>query len=278
MTSLKRHSLALPPPALFLHTLGEALVTLNDQPLDWPAKSAEDLLWFLHAHPEGAYRTRLLRELWGLEDTAPARNRFRVALHRLRSTLGWTEAVIEVRGRYQLHPDLLAASDTAALSQHLQVAAAAHTDAEREAALRNALRCGAGEYLPQIQAEWVERARAEHQAARLQAYVELAAIHCGRRECLQAAACLGKVGKALAADPLIGEQHHQRMMICLVHTRGRFEAVTHYRRYCQYLRTEVGDTPMPETVALAERVKAGERPCHAANVPAQSGVPLTTSC
>jgi len=273
MTNLNPTSIPLPGApfhALHLHTLGDAVVTLDGQPLVWPARSAEDLLWYLHAHPDGVYRAGLLMDLWGLEDTAAAGNRFRVALHRLRGVLGRSDAVTEVRGRYLLHPDLLAVSDTFTLHEGLRAAAHARTDSEREAALRRALSCADGEYLPQIRSEWVEGARAYHRAARVRAYVGLAAIHCARRECPLAVQVLGQ---AVASDPLIGEDHHQRLMTCLAQTRGRFDAVEHYRRYRRYLREEVGDTPMPDTVTLAERLKAGELPCREAEVEARGEEP-----
>ncbi|MEW6421032.1 MAG: BTAD domain-containing putative transcriptional regulator [Deinococcota bacterium] len=252
----------IPPPlTLYLRTLGDAVVTRNGRPLTWPARSAEELLWYLHAHPDGAYRADILADLWSLEDTPAAANRFRVALHRLRTTLGRPDAVAEVRGRFLLHPDLLAASDTAVLQAGLRAAALARTGAEREAALRQALACVEGEYLPQVRADWVEEARASWRAARVQAHVALASLHCAQRECALASQALRR---AVDADPLIGEDHHQRLMTCLAQTRGPFEAVEYYRRYRRYLLQEVGDTPMPDTVRLAERLKAGERLCREA--------------
>lgn len=252
---------AVSSPALHLRTLGDAAVMRQGQPLVWPARSAEELLWYLHAHPQGAYRADLLADLWDLDDDPAAANRFRVALHRLRTALGRADAVAEVRGRYLLHPDLLAASDTAELHAGLRAADLARTDAEREEALRRALACVDGEYLPQVRADWVEGARAYHRAARVRAYVSLSMLHCARRECPLAVQTLGR---AVQSDPLIGEDHHQRLMTCLAQTRGRFEAVEHYRRYRRYLRDEVDDTPMPDTVELAERLKAGELICREA--------------
>ncbi|MEF2277134.1 BTAD domain-containing putative transcriptional regulator [Deinococcus sp. YIM 134068] len=251
-------ALAPIPSTLHIHTLGDAVVLLSGQPLAWPARSAEELLWYLHAHEDGVYRADAVAELWGLEDTPAAANRFRVALCRLRATLGSADAVMEVRGRYALHPALLAQSDTAALHAGLHDARFARDDAEREAALRRALAVADGEYLPGVRAEWVDAARAHHRAARVRAHVALAMLHCARRECPLAALALTR---AVECDPLIGEDHHQRLMTCLAATRGKYEAVEHYRRYRRYLRDEVGDTPMPETVCLAERIKLGEVPC-----------------
>ena len=67
--------------------------------------------------------------------------------------------------------------------------------------------------------------------------------------------------RAAETDPLIGEDHHQRLMVCLTMTRDKYAAIEHYRRYRHFLAEEVGDTPMPDTVALAEQLKAGVRPC-----------------
>ncbi|MFK7603616.1 bacterial transcriptional activator domain-containing protein [Deinococcus sp. SM5_A1] len=64
---------------------------------------------------------------------------------------------------------------------------------------------------------------------------------------------------ALHKDPLISERWHQDLMIGLA-ARDRYAAVEHYRRYVRYLRAEVGDTPMQETTALAQRIKDGLLP------------------
>lgn len=246
------------PGRLLIRSLGQAEVILDGQSVIWPARSAEELLWYLHAHPQGRYRHDILLNLWDLEDTPAAANRFRVALHRLRTALGGPEVVLENAGRYKLHPDVLAASDTHAL--HCALCASKQTmhPREQEELLRRALANSEGEYLPHLQGEWVEIARAQHHAAVVEANLALAALHCAAHECPLAAQALVR---AAEADPLIGEDHHQRLMTCLAMTRDKYAAIEHYRRYRHFLAHEVGDTPMQDTVALAERLKSGERPC-----------------
>ncbi|MHA0043347.1 AfsR/SARP family transcriptional regulator [Deinococcus sp. PEB2-63] len=241
-----------------LRSLGQAEVLRGGVPVAWPARSAEELLWYLHAHPDGRYRHDLLRDLWDLEDTPAAANRFRVALHRLRQALDFPEAVTERGGRYALHPDLLAASDTAALHRALHGAREAELPRAQEELLRRALACAAGEYLPHLTGEWVQEARQAHRAAVVEAHLTLSQLHCAARECPLAAQDLVR---AAQTDPLIGEDHHQRLMACLAMTRDRYAATEYYRRYRQYLLSEIGDTPLPETVAFAERLKGGELPC-----------------
>ncbi|WP_245593288.1 hypothetical protein [Deinococcus frigens] len=78
-----------------LRSLGNVDVIVDGVSVVWPARNAEELLWYLHTNPQGRYRHDILAQLWDLEDTPAAANRFRVALHRLRATLGRPDAVQE---------------------------------------------------------------------------------------------------------------------------------------------------------------------------------------
>lgn len=245
-------------PQWLLRSLGQGDVLVNGERVNWPARSSEELLWFLHAHPDGCYRYYILRQLWGLEDTAATANRFRVALHRLRQVLGSPQAILQQGGRYLLHPELQAASDTNALHQALLAAKRALSPYEKEQLLRQALASADGDYLPHLSGEWLEEARVQHRSAVVEAQLTLALLHCAAHECALATAALAQ---AADTDPLIGENHHQRLMNCLAVTRDKYAAVEHYRRYRQFLKQEVEDTPMPETVALAEKLKGGPVVC-----------------
>ncbi|CAM3439154.1 BTAD domain-containing putative transcriptional regulator [Deinococcus saxicola] len=249
---------AIPPPRYLLRSLGNADVIVDGVSVVWPARSAEELLWYLHAYPQGRYRHDILAELWDLEDTPAAANRFRVALHRLRAALGRPDAVVDERGRYTLHAELMAASDTHALHRALDASRTSAGPRQQEELLRQALASADGEYLPHLQGEWVEVARSQHRAAVVEGHLTLSLLHCAARECPLAALSLVR---AAETDPLIGEDHHQRLMVCLTMNRGKHAGIEHYRRYRHYLAEEVGDTPMQDTVDLAERLKAGERPC-----------------
>jgi hypothetical protein len=51
------------------------------------------------------------------------------------------------------------------------------------------------------------------------------------------------------------------LMACLASVESKYAAVEHYRRFIKYLRSDLADTPMTETTALAERLKEGEFTC-----------------
>lgn len=237
-------------------SFGEPSIWKANERIVWAARSAEELFWFLFTFPEGKYRHQILGELWNLEENAAAGNRFRVALHRLRAALGWLEAVTEKNGRFQLHADLIAASDIAMLYQVIQPSG--DSLQQREQLLEGVLQRVQGEYLPQLQGEWIEQARSQHRATIVSAYLELAQLHCQLRECPLAAKALTE---AIDRDPLVSEDHHQRFIACLSMTQDRYAALEHYRRYRHFLLHEVGDTPLKETERLIEGIKAGKRVC-----------------
>lgn len=247
-----------PQPALTVQTFGYGQVLVGGREAVWQAASAQELFFYLLSFPEGRSRSEILEDLWGLDADAASTNRFRVTLHRLRSALELPGALSELFGRYHLSPEVFEASDVRRFYAALQVAEGTLGTAERLAAYEQVLTLYQGEYLPEFQADWADRARQEHQAAFVRAYIELSALSC------EASACEGAVSalsRAIKLDPFIGENHHQKLMTCLSVTRDQYVAIEHYRRFIRFLREDLGDTPMPETAALAERVKGGEHIC-----------------
>ncbi|WP_245575067.1 bacterial transcriptional activator domain-containing protein [Meiothermus rufus] len=109
-----------------------------------------------------------------------------------------------------------------------------------------------GEYLPGFKDNWVAQPREEHKNAYIRALLEVALIHQKQADW---AAASRYFEQALQADPYLGENYHQRLMWCLAAAGERYRAIEHYRRLARFLKEELGDTPMPETQELAERIK-----------------------
>lgn len=246
---------------LSLHTFGRADVLLDGQPVKWGAESARELVFYLLAQPEGRSRSEIIDSLWREEDSARSSNRFRVALHRARTALGGPDAIQEAHGAYRLAPEVLRASDVYTLYAALAEAERSEGEA-RGQALDRAVAAYQGEFLPHLQADWVQVAREEYQSAYTRARLERSVLHCEHLHCARA---VQDLAGALRADPYLGENHHQQLMTCLSVVQDKYAATEHYRRFLKFLRDELGDTPMPETVELAERIKAGESVCHRAN-------------
>jgi DNA-binding SARP family transcriptional activator len=239
-------------------TLGQTQVLVRGQPAIWHSDSARALFFYLLSHPNGKSREEIIDALWNCEPNAASSNRFRVTLCRLRNALGWREAIAESHSRYQLGQVVLEASDTHEF--YVLLAQAEHTSnpALRLECYQHAFVVYAGDYLPFESASWVLKIRNEHNAAFARAKIAVSLLRCHQGLCQTS---VGALAIALENDPFLGENHHQKLMSCLSVVEGKFAAIEHYRRFVAFLKNDLEDTPMPETRALAERVKAGEQIC-----------------
>ncbi|MFC4637936.1 AfsR/SARP family transcriptional regulator [Deinococcus hohokamensis] len=256
---------------LHLRSLGRTEVLLDGQPVKWGAESARDLVLFLLSSPEGQTRDEIIDALWHEDPTARSGNRFRVTLHRARTALGSPDSITEVYGAYRLSDDVLRASDVFTLYASLGQAESSEGDA-RFFSLSQAIEAYTGDFLPHVQAEWAETAREEHRAAYTRACIERSLLHC---ESLHCDLAVRDLVAALRTDPFIGENYHQKLMTCLSVVEGKYAATEHYRRFVKFLQDDLSDTPMPETVELAQQVKAGERICQRGD---REDAPLTHNC
>ncbi|WP_181391996.1 AfsR/SARP family transcriptional regulator [Deinococcus irradiatisoli] len=251
---------------LQIHTFGFAHTDRDGQRVHWESGAARDVLHYLLCFPAGRRREELLSDLWNTDDERGGKNRFRVTLHRLRAALARPDAVIEDDGRYALHPEVLGASDVGRFYSALSRFERAGDPQQRRAALEQATGLYRGDFLSGQTAGWVNEAREEHQAAYVRANLELSLLRCDARECQASAQSLAS---ALHTDPFVGENYHQRLMACVSRVEGKYAATEHYRRFAAFLSEQLGDTPMPETVDLAQRIKCGEAPCFLETAPHQ---------
>lgn len=241
---------------LTIQTLGNAQVLLGGQLVQWRAESARSLFFYLLSNPQGKCREEIIGALWNAKPDAKSGNRFRVAVYRAKAALKDRAAILEDHNRYRLAPRILASSDTHAFYAALKVTQSAATpDVAR---LQNVLDLYGGDYLPNEKADWATQARDEYRAAYVCAEVKLSLLHRAQGDCLASVVALTR---ALQTDPFIGENFHQKLMACLSVVEDKYAAIEHYRRFLMFLRQEVNDSPMPETVRLAERIKNGERIC-----------------
>jgi two-component SAPR family response regulator len=259
-------------PTIEVRTLGQTSVYVDGQPADWHAQAAQELFFFLLSNPEGVGKDAILEQLWGIDPTPSASNRFRVTVHRVRAALGRPDAIQEEFGRYRISREVLEATDVHAFYTAMDHANHATDSNERLALYQHALGAYAGDYLTNEHADWAAHAREEHKAAYVRAALEVSLLHCDHGSC---AAAVGALVRALRADPYIGENYHQKLMTCLSVVEGKYAAIEHYRRFLHFLRDELQDSPMDETRDLAERIKGGESICTRHMGP---DAPLTLNC
>jgi two-component SAPR family response regulator len=262
---------------LQIATLGRAEVRLWDQPVQWHSESAKQLFFYLLSNHAGQTLDAILENLWGLEVNAATSNRFRVNIHRVRAALGARDTVLEDHGHYRLSPEVLAVSDIHAFYSQLERAEHASSLEARLEAFQQALALYQGHFLAHYfeQSNWVNQTRTELQAAYTRAEIETSLLYCELSRCQ---ASVSALSRALNADPLIGENHHQKLMTCLSVVENPEAATEHYVRFQKFLRQTLNDAPMPETLDLAERIQLGEHICqrdaHMPNMPATHNCPF----
>jgi two-component SAPR family response regulator len=249
---------------LDVQTLGTAQVLVDGAPAIFHSKTAEELFFYLLAHPEGKSKEDILETLWNETPGKDSNNRFRVTVHRVRHALGDPEAIQESYGRYHLSSAILERTDMQQLFKALEIANTTTDPSQRLAAFQRVLSVYQGDFLPNVHADWAAQAREELKNVYVRASLELSLLHCDQGACEGA---VGALVRALRADPFIGENYHQKLMTCLSVVEGKYAAIEHYRRFLHFLRDQLDDTAMPETTVLAERIKRGERICNSTHDP-----------
>jgi DNA-binding SARP family transcriptional activator len=243
---------------LKIRTLGQADVLVDGSPAHWHSESARTLFFYLLSHPKGKGRQEIIETLWETNLNPASANRLRVVVHRLRAALGARAAIIQQYSHYGLSQPVLEASDTHEFQAAFAIAEHTSSPEIRLAGYQHSLGLYQGDYLPQETADWVREVRAEHCAMAVRAEIELSLLYRQRGDCQASVAAMER---ALRRDPFIGENHHQKLMACLSVVESKHAAIGHYRRFLMFLRDELEDTPMPETIMLAQRIKAGEQVC-----------------
>ena len=243
---------------LKIHTLGQADVLVDGIPARWRSESARTLFFYLLSHPEGKTRQEIIETLWETNSNSASGNRFRVVVYRLRAALGSNETLVQDHCHYRLVQEVREASDAHQFQSAFERAEHAATAEMRLTGYQHSLGLYKGDYLPRETADWAREVRAEHRAMAVRAEIELSLLHRGRGDCQASVAALAR---ALRRDPFIGENHHQKLMACLSVVESKYAAIEHYRRFLVFLHEELDDTPMPETMLLAQRIKVGEEVC-----------------
>lgn len=237
------------PPRLILHALGGLRLTLDDHPVtDLVSRKAEALLIYLacHAHPQP--RDVLADLLWDDASQTQAAGNLRVLLNSLRRRLS-PFLCIE---RYSLafNFDSSFTFDVRDFENNVQ-----SRQLERAVALYR------GDFLAGFNIndsrrfeEWALLERERLQRLAIDALDELldADLHTRHYR-----AGIDHAAHLLRLDPL-REDTHRRLMLMYARTQQRHAALLQFQTCRKILRAELDVEPAPETLRLADRLKAAD--------------------
>ena len=236
-------------PRLTLHALGGLRLTLDDQPVvDLVSRKAEALLIYLACHPHPQPRDVLADLLWDDASQSQAAGNLRVLLNSLRRRLS-PFLCIE---RYSLgfNFDSHFVFDVREFEQHV-----------RARQLERAVELYCGDFLAGFNIndsrrfeEWVLLERERLQRLAVDALDELIDADLRARRYRSG---IDHAAHLLRIDPL-REDTHRRLMLLYARTHQRHAALLQFQTCRKILRAELEVEPAPETIKLAERLKASE--------------------
>ena len=205
-------------------------------------KPARALLAWLALNPGTHARSRVAAALWPDVLDQSARLSLRTALSALRVTLGGeAKSVAATREQIGLAPDVwvdIHSFDRLVAAGRLEEAVELHR----------------GDFLPELDQDWVLEARDKRRATLGEAVGRIGEAEEERGE-LEAA--VRRSRELVAIDPL-SEEAHRTLMRRLAARGDRAAALATFERFRERLRAELGMAPGPETRELAERLRRGE--------------------
>src|SRR5450755_4135234 len=217
-------------------------------------------------------REQIMDALWPELDLETATNRLDRAVYSLRQLFE------PARGKLATSPLLLTEREVLVLAEQPQVwvdadaferlliqARESNDPGKKEKLLEEAMLLYGGDFLPEAQrAEWSQPRRDSLLRAWIGLLLELSDI---RNEREAFASAIEPLDKLLAVDPA-NEAAVQRLMLRLAILGRRGEALRAYRKLASVLQQEYRIAPLPDTRAIYEKVRGGQRvPAEAAGNP-----------
>lgn len=273
-------------PTLVLSFLGTFQATLNGQPLKrFESDNSRALLVYLALTPHQTHRRAYLSTLlWPDEDEATGRNNLRQALFKLRKLLHneaaaepfllITPQTVQWNGRSSYQLDVAQVQEL--LTRYHTFSPAEQTSQRAIYLLRQLVQLYTAPLLATaaLQAglgfeEWLLLTREQLHRQLMTAWDALLLLLQQQNQ-LEELVVWGE--KQLQLDPW-REATYRYLIHTLAQQNRRTEALACFTRCQQVLWTELGVPPMPETVALAEQIKAAETPFPTSETAAPHNLP-----
>jgi predicted ATPase/DNA-binding SARP family transcriptional activator len=249
-----------PQPELTITALGQAGVQRGTHELalsDWTYAKARELFFFLLCSPPRT-RKQIGLDLWFDASPAQLRSNLKVTLYHLRRALGRPDWILFEDDQYSFNRSLPYWFDVEVFDSDLAEARRLSTTAPMQAIelLEQALKLYQGDFLATWEkGEWY----LGHQAELQRNYIE-ALMLLGKLRFVQERYDLAieVYRRAIAKDSYL-EAAHRELMRCLARQGEIAQAVRHFLELTHLLQDEMGAAPAPETQALYEKLKHGER-------------------
>ncbi|HZD11384.1 MAG TPA: tetratricopeptide repeat protein [Candidatus Binatia bacterium] len=246
-------SITFGPPELVIRALGSTEVLVDGRPIsigDWQTRAARDLFFLLLARPEGLTKEGIGLEIWPDADPGQLKTRFKNAVYRVRRALGQDVIQFGDDHLYSFNWAMDYKYDAQAFETTLDQAAAETRPEKRVALYQSALSLYGGDYLPDVDQEWVVPIRENLYQLYVNTMLNLSLFHLEQQEFRSA---LQWTQQLLDEDPCHEEAH--RVAMRAYAGLGNRSGVARQFQICRdALWEQVQVPPSPQTLTLYERL------------------------
>ena len=247
-------------PLLRASALGESRVLRGDELVtnaEWGMAKSKELLFYLMCHKQRR-KDQIGNDLWPDLSPAKLRSSFHVALYRLRRALAQQECVVYEDDKYFFNRRINYWFDVEEFQAAITGAESARATDKAEAAryYADALLLYQGDFLDDfsLDHDWCRFQRESLLQKYLGALWYLGEYHAANGDHEQA---LGFYERLVEKDSY-QESAHREILRCHALLGERSVALKSYHHLAEFLESELGVPPAPETTALYEQILRGE--------------------
>lgn len=234
--------------SLRIQTLGKEIIERDGVLVlttDWRAAAAKELFFYL-LFIGAETREQISLNFWPDSSSNRVRSNFHTTLYRVRQALG-ENVIIFKDETYRVNSGLDIWCDAHEFQNLARQARPLPTrDARTEDLWRRAASLYHGDFLPQLDSEWILAYREELRETYLESVVRLGLCAQARKDYKQA---IMMFKQALKLDPY-REENHRTLMICYADQGERGKIQTHYRYLQRLFDEELAVEPSRETEVL----------------------------
>ncbi len=240
-------------PRLEITSFGDIVVRHNQRVVelsDWQTREARDLFLFLLRSP-ALTKEQIAVVFW--PDISPARLkvRFKINIYRVRQAIG-QDAIVFEDDRYRFNRTINYTWDREEFDKLFERLRQNTVQSEKRKLLEQAVLILRGDYLADLDADWVVLDRLKYQEIYRYALLELAAVYLQDG---QAHDCLNTARQILLSDPLL-ESAHRLIIQAYASLHDPANMTLQYRQYRQILENELGLEPSLEISTLYQQLMA----------------------
>jgi LuxR family transcriptional regulator, maltose regulon positive regulatory protein len=242
------HRIQLTAPKIFVRSLGKMQVKINEHLViksEWQTQAAKNLLFILLAHPEGMTKDEICLIFWPDASPDEARFRFKNTVYRLRKAIGKSCILLE-QDYYRFNNKLDYEYDIELFLKELAAASREKDPENKIIRLKAGIKYYGGQYLPEIDEEWVYNLREVLHQNFISALLQLAEVYLGKN---QLDLALETCQNALKEDNLLEDTYRLafRIYASMGNTGG---LVRLYQACVETLDREISASPSRQTQEL----------------------------